>query len=353
MDKSSAVGRRALLKSVAVAAATWPITNAYGAEVPPTGRAGARSAGDQPKGSGMFQSKWKSAVVLDAERKIIEGSNRELADAIRRGADLQVQTEFIHNEHIDTDSDSDELIREVAEFRTTYLLDDRAAAGIMTLRQPISLPNGFGPRPSMSFFMYNQGGQQAIARPFLDGPPVQGTPGPSPLDDHSAMPKYHQQDSFDAETNAPSSNFIYDFNVYRYLVRDDWQEVYAHDAEGAVHAGSVDDLGEAFTQGCEIKVALRGVCADLGDGTENDVVHELFVHVGSAYYYTAQNLFIAGTHPTVRVRPALPLRYMSRGWDFGWLMPRTDGYCALLLNDPYTLQFRRRTERYAMRWFVR
>ena len=348
MNPSEKPGRRAVLKATAATAALWPIANAFGNET------NAEPAStDTAKGHPLFKSKWKCAVELDSQRNVTAGSNAALADAIRRGADLQVQTEFIHNEHIDTDSDSDELIREVAEFRTTYLLEDRAVAGIMTLRQPISLPDGFGPRPSMSFFMYNQDGQQAIARPFLDGPPAMGAPGPSPLDDHSAMPKYHQQDSFDVGTNAPSSNFIYDFNVFRYLVRDDWTELLSHNADGSVVNGSVDALGDAFTQGCELKVAIRGLCADLAMEGEPSPDHEIFVNVGSAYYYTAQKLFIAGTIPTVRVKPAVPLRYTSRGWDFGWLMPRTDGYCARLLNDPYTLQFNRSNGRYAMRWFAR
>ncbi len=348
MDNSEKPGRRALLKGAAATAALWPIANAFGNETDQK-----PSSASKTKENPVFQSKWKCAVELDSQRNVVAGSNAALADAIRRGADLQVQTEFIHNEHIDTDSDSNELIREVAEFRTTYLLEDRAVAGIMTLRQPISLPDGFGPRPSMSFFMYNQDGQQAIARPFLDGPPAMGAPGPSPLDDHSAMPKYHQQDSFDAGTNAPSSNFIYDFNVFRYLVRDDWQELLSHNPDGSVVSGSVDALGDAFTQGCELKVAIRGLCADLAKEGEPSPDHEIFVNVGSAYYYTAQKLFIAGTIPTVRVKPAVPLRYTSQDWDFGWLMPRTDGYCARLLNDPYTLQFNRSNGRYAMRWFAR
>ena len=342
------LGRRTLLRTTLAAAAMWPIANVLGIERTPRVR-----AAEAKEGTATFSSRWRCAVELDSRRNVTAGSNAALADAIRRGADLQVQTEFIHNEHIDTSSDSNELIREVAEFRTTYLLEDRAVAGIMTYRQPISLPDGFGPRPSMSFFLYNQDGQQAIARPFLDGPPAMGTPGPSPLDDHSDMPKYHQQDSFDAGTNAPSSNFVYDFNVFRYLVRDDWQELLSHDADGSVVSGSVDALGAAFTQGCELKVAIRRICADLPEGGEPSPDHELFVHVGSAYYYTAQKLFIAGTHPTVRVKPAVPLRYMTKGWDFGWLMPRSDGYCARLLNDPYTLQFHRSNGHYAMRWFSR
>jgi len=54
----------------------------------------------------------------------------------------------------------------------------------------------------------------------------------------------------------------------------------------------------------------------------------------------------------VRVAPAIPLRYRSRGWDFGWLMARTDGALCHLRCDPYTLQFSRHEGRAAMRWFV-
>jgi len=109
---------------------------------------------------------WKCVYGLNPARQRVAGSAGELAAAIRRGADLRINTAFRHNEHIDTTSKNPELIEEVADFRVTYLLDDRWAAGIINLRQPISLPDGFGPRPSMSFFLYNQNGQQAVARPI-------------------------------------------------------------------------------------------------------------------------------------------------------------------------------------------
>jgi hypothetical protein len=301
----------------------------------------------------MQEGSWDCVLELATDRSIVSGSQRALCEAIRRGADLRIYTEFCHNEHIDVASDNPELIREVADFRTTYLVENRWVAGIMTLRQPISLPDGFGPRPSMSFFMYNQDGRQAIARPHLDGGPRGGTLGPAPLDDHSAMPKYHQQDAWDAGTNAPSSNFIYDFEVYRFWVRDDWQEVLAHSADGSIVGGSMDALADAFSRGCEVKVAVRGLCNDLAEARCCAADHEVFIQVGSCYYYTERRLFIAGSHPLVRVRPGIPLRYVSSGWDFGWLMPRTDGVVARLLCDPYTLQFHRSEGRYALRWFVR
>ena len=137
--------------------------------------------------------------------------------------------------------------------------------------------------------------------------------------------------------------------MYRFWVRDDWEEVLAHDAGGKVLSGSVDALARAFDRGREVKAGIGGLCADLGDGPE----HEVFVQAGSSYYYTGRGLFLCGSHPLVRVRSAIPLAYRSRGWDFGWLMLRTDGKAARWLVDPYTLKFRKSEDRYAIRWFVR
>ena len=296
--------------------------------------------------------RWTCALELDSDRAVTAGCTEDLGRAIRAGADLRVGTEFRHNEHIDLTSDSRELIREVADFRTTYLIEDRWAAGIMTLRQPISLPDGFGPRPSMSFFLYNQDGQQAIARPFLDGKPGAGAQGRSAPAEIAVMPRYHQQDEWDAATNAPSSNFVYDFDVFRFYVRDSWREAYAADADGKPLRGSLAELTDAFARGAEIKVAVRGICADLCPEPDAAPDHELFVHTGPGYHYTEQQLFIVATHPTVRVRPAIPMRYETRNWDFGWLMVRTDGYVARLLYDPYTLRPLRSAGRYAVRWFI-
>jgi hypothetical protein len=79
-----------------------------------------------------------------------------LATAIRNGADLRVYTEFFHDEHINTSSHVHELIREVADCRVTYLLDNRWAAGIITLRQPISLPTALALARRRLFFLYKQ-----------------------------------------------------------------------------------------------------------------------------------------------------------------------------------------------------
>ncbi len=296
---------------------------------------------------------WKCVYELNESRQLVAGSEKELASAIGRGADLRIRTEFKNNEHIDTSSNNPELIQEVAEFAGTYLVDQRWVAAIMTLRQPISLPDGFGSRPSMSFFLYNQNGQQAIARPFLDGQKPTNKPGPSDVEDHGEMPKFHQLDSWDKGTNAPSSNFIYDFDLFRFLVRDDWQEVLSHDAEGKILSGSSEILGQNVADGKEVKIAVKNLCSDLDDNSNEVIPHEVFVKTGSCYYYTKQKVFIAGTHPLVRVKAAVPVQYKTQAWDFGWLMARTDGFVARLLLNPYTLKFERSEGHYSIRWFVR
>ena len=297
---------------------------------------------------------WIPALELNSDRSISKGSQSALRDAIRGGADMRIYTEFRHNEHVDVSSDNPEIVREVAEFRATYLVDDRWVAGIMTLRQPVSLPDGFvGGSPSMSFFMYNEDGRQAIARPHMDGRPTGGKLGPDSRLEVKSMRKYHQLDGWDPETISPSSNFVYDFDIFRYWVRNDWQEVLAHDADGNVEKGSVDALGDAFSQGCEVKVAVSGLCSDLAESTNDALPHELFIQINSCYYYTEQKVFIGATHPMVRVSPSIPMEYRSKGWDFGWIVARTDGHIALRLVDPYTLEFKDSKMNRAVRWFVR
>jgi hypothetical protein len=301
--------------------------------------------------------------TLDRERRVIGGSAEELRAAIRGGADLRIYSEFYHDEHIEPDSGNHELVQESMDMRATYLVDDRWAAGILTLRQPVELPDRFGPRPSLSLFLYNEDGQQAIARPFLDGPPAKGAAGASPPADHSRMPKYHELDRWDDVTNAPSSNFIYDFEVLRYFVREDWHEVLHHASDGAVLSGAIDDLADALRRGAEFKIGIRNLCADLSTANRQPAAnpsapgtglpHEVFIQLGSCYYYTREKLFIAGAYPVPRVRPAVPLRYTTRGWDYTWLLVRSDGHAALLIYDPYTLIPRREFGRFEMRWFCR
>ena len=235
-------------------------------------------------------------------------------------------------------------MRELSEFRVTYLLDDRWVAAIMNWRVPIT-PMSFGPEPHLSFFLYNQDGSQACATPRLDA----AAPSPEPTGRDTWPVKYRVLDAHDRGTRAPSRNFVYRFDRYRFCVSERWREVLAHDERGAVRSGSVDALGQALRQGRELKVAVNGLCADLGGTGE----HEVFVHVGASWHMTESGTVVAGTHPVVRVAPAIPLRYRPDGWDFGWLLAGTDGRVQQWLVEPATGAFRKRESAHPVRWFAR
>lgn len=301
---------------------------------------------------------WQCALELDSDEAVVSGSEAELCDAVRRGADLRVYTEFYFQEHIapaidGSDlGDHDGLIQEVIDFRQTILVADRHVAGITTTRQPLNPILGFnGPQPRMSLFMYNMTGHQSCATLSLDAHETSAKqPGayevfPTPID----MPKMSEAHAFDVGSMSPSQNFIYHMEVYRFWVQDTWTEVLAHDEHGGVLSGSWDDLADAHHGGREIKVAISDLCRDLGDGP----VAEVFTPLGSGFIHTTKHLYEAQTHPIVRVVSAVPMSYGSGCWDVSWVIVRTDGSASIRSLDPYTMRFRDWLGRFPCRWFVR
>jgi len=301
---------------------------------------------------------WTAALTLDPHRDVAAGSPAELAAAIGRGADLRIYTEFRYEEHIapggDGDPAHDGLIREVIDFRETLLLDGPDGghvAAVTTLRQPLNPPWGFnGSEPKMSYFLYQGDGHQGCANLLLGDVPSDVRPGarqdvPTPAD----MPKMSPEVVWDLGTAGPSRNFIYDMEVYRYFVRDDWQELLAVDASGAVVRGSVDAIEDAQMHGRELKVGIRGLCAELGDGPD----HEVFTLVGSGFFHTRMRVYDTLTHPLVRVAPSVPMVYRSGGWDVAWVHVRTDGEAIIRRLDPYSRRFEDRPGRFGLRFFAR
>ncbi len=291
---------------------------------------------------------FQQVLALNQDRSIRSGDPEALAAAVGRGADLRIYTSFRFNEHIDVTSSNAEWIDEVSDFRVTYRIDGRWVAGIMNLRMPVDLAGGFGARPSWSFFMYNQDGTQSIARPYLDRLPALPPCGPCPANAPEGMVNYHPTSNYDDGSNAPSSNFVYDFGEYAFFVRDNWREVYAHDEDGKPVSGSLDAFMAAFRSGCEIKAAVRNLLRQPGDPD-----YELFVHCGSGYYFTESKVFWITSQPAVVVRPALPMRYESGNWSSGNILLRTDGRVEYWRMEPQTLQWERCPGRAAIRYFVR
>lgn len=305
------------------------------------------------------RSGWSTVLELAPDRSVVAGSKAALADAIRRGADLRIYTEFLYEEHIHPGGGHpvwNGLIREVIDFRETILVADSYVAGITTLRQPLEPPHGFnGTDPKMSFFMYTMDGDQALANLVLGEatmPPV--PPGgrvlePTPPD----MPKMSGQEFFDVGTTGPSRNFVYDMETYRYVVRDEWQEVLAHDPDGRVTSGSFAALEAAQIAGREVKVGIRDLGADLAPPGTDASSHELFSLVGSGFVHVRAGLYVTLTHPLVRIATRIPIRYRTGNWDVAWVFLRTDGQARIRRIDPYTRAWEDRPARFACRWFVR
>jgi hypothetical protein len=285
------------------------------------------------------------------------GSPADLAAAIGRGADLRVYTEFVFEEHIVPGGDGDPThegpIREVIDFRETILLHGPSGphvAAVTTLRQALHPPFGFNGDPRMSYFLYQSDGRQACANVLFGEAPTAVRPGvrqeiPTPPD----MPKMSPEVVYDIGTTGPSRNFAYDMETYRFFVRDEWEELLAHDADGRVERGSVDAIEGGQIAGRELKVGIRGLGDSLGDGPD----HEVFTLVGSGFFHTRMRLYDALTHPLVRVAPAIPVEYRSFGWDVAWVFLRTDGVATVRRLDPYTRAFEDVPGRFACRWFAR
>jgi hypothetical protein len=306
----------------------------------------------------MATNGWRTVLELAPDRSVRTGSKDELADAIRRGADLRIYTEFLYEEHIRPgggDPTLDGLIREVIDFRETLLVDDRQVAGVTTLRQPLEPPHGFnGREPKMSFFLYTMDGDQALANLDLGDMAETARPGervviPTPDD----MPKMGAQEFFDPGTTGPSRNFVYDMEAFRFIVRDEWTEILAHDADGGVTGGSFAALEAAQVAGREIKVGIRDLGADLASAEVASWPHETFTLVGSGFVHVRAGLYVALTHPLVRLAPGVPVRYRSGNWDVAWVFLRTDGQAQVRRIEPYTRRWEDRPARFACRWFAR
>lgn len=305
---------------------------------------------------------WTCALERGPDRSILSGSEAALCDAIRRGADLRVYTEWLYEEHIapdlpfPADPRNAGVLEEIVDFRQTMLIDDRYAAGVTTLRQPIQpAAQGFNVNagPRTSFFLYDMHANQACANILLDDTAAAVPPGAhTRIPPRPAMPKMSAEDQYDLGTLGPSRNFVYDMEVYRFFVRDDWEPVLSHDERGQVTAGSWEAFHAAHRAGREFKVALRNPCADLGNASGRPE-HEVFTLLGSGWVHTRRRFYEVLSHPIVRIAPANPLRYASFNWDLAWVFVRTDGFAALRVLDPYTRRFTDRRSRLACRWFVR
>ena len=294
----------------------------------------------------MGPSQWRCVLRLGQRREVVSGSRADLAAAARGGADLRSYSTFDYGEHMSAPGSDVGLVQEMMNFGVVYWLEADHVAGIQTTRYPADCSLGFVDCPSLSFFLVNDCGQAGIARPFLQQTEGTGALAGDP------PPKYHTLDQWDQDTRSPSENYVYEFGEYAFWVNERWEQVLAHDAEGHATFGSLQALQEAFRAGRSVKVGIAGLCADLAPAGERSVEHEVFVEMGPIYNHEDQGFLGGESLPLVRVNAAAPLAYRTGNWNFGWILPRTDGVVHGLVIDPYTREFQRIESRHATRWFV-
>ena len=293
------------------------------------------------------QREWVRKLEMNEGREITNGSFEDLAAAANNGDDIRCYTTFDYGEHMASPGSDVGWVEEMMNFGVIYLLEGSRIAGIETTRYPADCSLGFQPDPSLSFFLYNDNGQFGIARPFLDG-----RKSKAELGEHS-IPKYTSLGTFDNGTSCPSENATYEFGEYAWWTKDDWQEVLSVGPKGSVLGGSLEELWNAFRSGKEIKVAVKQLCDFLALQGEQAIEHEVFVCLGPIYAHRDQGFLGGESQPIVRVLPDTPLEYRSGNWNYGWILPRTDGVVHQLVIDPYTNKFNRIKGRHSIRWFVR
>ena len=289
-----------------------------------------------------------NVLSLDENRSITEGSTRKLNEEIRKGAEIRISTGFLCNEHIDVESDDDQLMVETTHFEETVLIDDHWSAYYMTLRQPVSANQGlFGDPSSLSLFLYNQDGRQALARVIMDGRRDEVSLAHT---EDGGMAKMHTFSINDADTPGISKNFIYDFEFYRFMACSCYEEIYANDANGDMVSGDIDALGAAYACGRPIKIAFKGLSDVMWGKTGH--TDEIYIQCGSSYYYTDNKVMLTNTHPFVSVPADIPMTYKPRSFRYCWLVASTDGRTEVRSYDPFLSEWKITKANLPVRWFA-
>ena len=211
--------------------------------------------------------------------------------------------------------------------------------------------------PKMSFFMYTDGRRAGAANLVFGAPPETGRParasGRWSLHPPTC-PRSGTQEFFDLGTSGPSRNFVYDMEAYRFFVRDEWEEILAHDAAGTVTGRLVRGPGggpgrRPRDQGRDSRPGRRARIAGHVAGAARNV------HPRRVWLHPCSSGSLRDTDPPAGpdCRRTFPIRYGSGNWDVAWIFLRTDGQATVRRLDPWTRVWEDRPTRFACRWFAR
>ena len=274
---------------------------------------------------------WARICSVRGDFRTTSGDVAAVAEAVRRGADLRRLSTY--------DPESTGLVEETMSLQTTWVFDDEHVGGLSTLRHPVDCGLGFWARPTMAYWIFNVTAPSASAMVPLDGQPADEATGAWARVDNTPFDRVRDREWLSKE--------------YHWWVRDDWEEVCAHGADGTPSVGSWEEVRRAATEGCELKVGIRDPWSHLAPAGAEPVEHEVFMACGTQFAHVDGEFFAALTTPTFLVVPATPLRFRDGTIEPGWLLVRSDGRVCRQTLDVPTMRWKQAWSRSAVRWFAR
>ncbi len=250
-------------------------------------------------------SEWRLALEQDSNLAPRHGSATEVADAVRRGADLRV--------YLTTST-----YEETLYFQQTYAGEgDDVFAGLMSHHHSYVWDGIPFDEPYVSLFKYDAMGSLSQVKWLLGDRAY----------DTSARGAY---------------------GVYRWFVCDRWRLAYEHDKEGNCLAGSIDDLMESVRAGLSIRVGVRQLFG-LNEDNVSGPGHLCFM---TTMQPIIQDGHVLSNCDFVLVgAPQWPFEW-SDGLHMAVMQLSTAGEFACFLAEPGKLPFQRHMRRRAMQWMV-
>ena len=247
---------------------------------------------------------WELALEQQADLKVTLGNVTDVAEKVRRGADLRVYM-------------TAEKYEETIYFQQTYAGESQAFAGLMSHHHGYVHHGQQVEQPNCSIFKYDTSGS------------------------FSQM-KWHWGDV------ALDESATYGYGVYRWFVNDRWRLVYEHDEDGNRLGGDLDELKTHVRQGRTIQVGIRqlfGLADDNSDGPEHiSYLTTMQPVIRDDHVESSCDLAVVGA-------PQWPTNWAD-GLHIGMLLPSTTGEIVSFLAEPGSLPFTRSVRRRAMCWMV-
>jgi hypothetical protein len=262
----------------------------------------------------LSRGDWQIALEQRTDLTAVRGSVRELADCVRRGADLRL---FLDLGPYREDRFSG--YQETLYFQQTYAGADDAVAGFMTHHHAFRFERKPAVQPYISLMKCDPSGHFSAVKWML---------GDRTLD--------------------VSDLFPFPYELHRWIVCDRWRVVYEHDAQGNRIAGELEQLEDAVKTGRTIRVGVRqffGLTEDDLSGPE----HISFLSVMQPIIQDGHVL--ATCDIALSTWPTWPLTFQD-GLRFLMVQPSTSGEVITYSVQPGNMPFKRSVPRRAMQWLV-